>query len=203
MKEAATLAIPVSGPNGSAILNVTGAKSEEVWEFSVLEVLVEGAEKPIDLIDRTQVVQAKAKGGKKGGGWKGNGGKKWGKKPGEELSEVEQLKQSSAYRDALYYAKNSASVVAAIGHPIENSEPTDVSYSSKRVFGQGPPKMTGNTSFKTTLTGQQGQAKLAVAGKRDGKVWEFTQLEVTLDTQTIDLITDTEMIEATLEDGKS
>ncbi len=202
MKEAGNLSIPISGPNGSGILNVSGAKSDEVWEFSKLEVVVEGAEKPIDLIDRTQVVQAKKKPGKKRGGW---GGKKWGGKSGEKLSEVDQLKQSSAYKDALFYAKNSASVVAALGQPIENSEPTDVSYSSERIFGQGPPKTKGSTSFKTTLTGQQGQATLTVTGKQDGPVWEFSKLEVQLDTTTIDLITDTEMIEAPLatEDAKS
>ena len=202
--ETANLTIPLSGPNGTGVLTVEGKKTEEVWEFSVLEVSVEGQDSLIDLIDRTQVVAAAKKPGKKNGGWGGRkrgGGKKWGDKDNADLSEVDQLKQSSAFLDALFYAKNSATVVAALGHPIENSEPEEVSYSSEMVFGQGPPKMKGDTAFKLTLTGSNGSGELTVSGKRDGRVWEFSTLQVKTDEQVIDLITDTEMIEDVAENG--
>lgn len=46
----ADFSIPVSGPRGKGTIRVGAVKSEGVWRFTTLEVDVEGANAPIDLL---------------------------------------------------------------------------------------------------------------------------------------------------------
>jgi len=44
----AALAIPISGPKGKGTITVVAKKTAGKWEFTTLEVTVEGSDKPID-----------------------------------------------------------------------------------------------------------------------------------------------------------
>jgi hypothetical protein len=44
------LSIPISGPKGSAVLRVVGKKTGTEWRYSVLEVIIPGEQKHIDLL---------------------------------------------------------------------------------------------------------------------------------------------------------
>lgn len=48
----ASLAIPISGPNGKATIYVEATKSEGVWTFSTLDVVLDGSGQKIDLKDK-------------------------------------------------------------------------------------------------------------------------------------------------------
>jgi hypothetical protein len=47
----ADIAIPISGPKGSATIYAVACKSAGIWRFQVLEVHIKGSEDRIDLLD--------------------------------------------------------------------------------------------------------------------------------------------------------
>jgi len=48
----ADLSIPIKGPKGSGTIYLSATKSAGIWQFSILEVAVEGREERIELLPR-------------------------------------------------------------------------------------------------------------------------------------------------------